>query len=251
MSGYQTKKGLTSFQRSAMGTSPKLVWTCVILLKLVKQPFSAATQHLTQRFSYPSFSAPSFSSPSNCLQGQAHSHNTSWAPPATAPFHEMCNILALGANLGFTPGTWTFPDHPLAEAALWNSSAAWFCLRIKPPAVVMLFRLNSITTNELVPSMQPSSQNPAAGFSSTLLLPAGTMTLAGRNWGLLTLWCVQLSLVAMRTVHRRYLHINTCSNSLNRRLYDFYFHFATINVYKFLQLGQVFLHILFALLFLQ
>lgn len=55
----------------------------------------------------------------------------------------------------------------------------------------------------------------------------------------------------MRIVHRRNLHINTCSNSLNKGLIDFYFHFAAINVYKFLQLGQVFLHILFGLLFPQ
>lgn len=49
---------------------------------------------------------------------------------------------------------------------------------------------------------------------------------------------------------KRALHINTYSNSLNKRFIFSYFHFAMINVYQFLQLGQVVLHILLAFLFL-
>lgn len=181
------KKGLTSFQRPTMGTSPKLVWRYVIPLKLVKQPFSAATQHLTKHFWYPSFNAPSFSWPRSCLQGQAHSHKTSWVPPATAPFHEMCNILEVGANLGSTAGTWTFPDHPLAKTLLWNYSAAWFCFQIKGDSSQV----------EQHDHQQACSQcNPAP---KTPLLVSASISAPGDNdfgWqefpegGLLTLWCV-------------------------------------------------------------
>ena len=42
-----------------------------------------------------------------------------------APFHVACCILAPGTNQGFTAVTRTFPNHLLAEAALWKYSAAW------------------------------------------------------------------------------------------------------------------------------
>lgn len=99
--------------------------------------------------------------------------------------------------------------------------------------------------------MKSSSQNPAA-FSLYFCPQRQWLWLAGIPWtrSAHPLMC-QLSPVAVRTVHRTQLHINTCSNSPNKGSHGCYFHFATVSVYKFLQLGQVFLHILFALLFLQ
>lgn len=98
--------------------------------------------------------------------------------------------------------------------------------------------------------MQSSSQNAAAGFSRYFC--PWELWLAGVPWvrSAHPLMCPTLT-SGNKNCAQRYLHINTCSNPLNKGLYDFYFHFATINIYKFLQVGQVFLHTLFALLFLQ
>lgn len=163
MSGYQIKEGLTSFQRWTMGTSPRLVWTHII-------PFSAATQCLTQCFLYPSFSAPSFSShrnhPSTLIQHILSS-------PSHSPFPWDVPYPGTRCKPGLYTGNMNLSWPPPCSGI---TVLPGFCPQIKGDSSQVEQH------NHHQARSQHAIQLPkSCCWFQPLLLPLGTMTLAGRN----------------------------------------------------------------------